>query len=77
MALNVIQQLGPVPVQTPVLANNGNFTWGWINYFQAIFNAVKTIPQPNTAVPVNPSVIAGYQASVNQAGETIFIPYYQ
>ena len=74
---NVIQNVSLVPVQTPPLANNQNFTLGWIQWFQAVYQAIKTIPQPTTALPVNPLVIVGYQASVNQAGQTIYIPYYQ
>ncbi len=73
---NAVQQLGLVPIQTPVLANNENFTWGWGQWFQAVYNAIKTIPFPTTAVPVNPSVIVGWQ-QVTQNGETFYMPLYQ
>lgn len=85
MAQNVIQQLGNVPVQTPFTVidekghpkQNGGITLGWMQWFQALYQAVKTIPQPSAGTPVNPAVIVGYQASVDQAGKTIYIPYYQ
>jgi hypothetical protein len=85
MSQNVIQQLGNVPVQTPFTTvdeqgkpkQNGGITLGWMQWFQALFNAVKTIPQPSVGTPTNPAVIAGYQTSVNEAGQTIYIPYYQ
>jgi hypothetical protein len=73
---NPIQQLSPVPVQTPPLANNGNFTLGWIQWFQAVLNSCKVIPIPSTNVPVNPTTPVSWQ-QVNYNGQTFYIPMYQ
>ena len=73
---NVIQQLGPVPVQTPPLANNGNFGLGWIQWFQALFNATKTIPQTTANAPANTTTpVAWLQYQAN--GQTYYLPLYQ
>ena len=75
--LNIIQQISTVPVQTPPLANNKNFSFGWIQWFQNIYQACKVIPIPSTDVPANPSVIVGYTVALNSQGQKIFTPYYQ
>lgn len=74
---NAINNLGPVPVQTPVLVNNQNFTRGWIQWFQAVLQAVKTIPVVSSATPASPATIVGYTSFVNSAGKTCYQPYYQ
>lgn len=38
---NPIQQLSNVPVQTPFLDSNRNISLGWIQWLQAVFNAIK------------------------------------
>jgi hypothetical protein len=73
---NAVQQLGLMPIQTPVLANNQNFTVGWGQWFLAVYNAIKTIPIPATNVPVNPAVVVGWQ-QVTVGGETYYMPLYQ
>jgi hypothetical protein len=40
---SAVQQLSPVPVQTPVLqSSGGSFSLGWTQWFQALYNAAKT-----------------------------------
>jgi hypothetical protein len=67
-----LKQLSSVPVQTPVLANNGNFTLGWIQWFQAMYNAVKATGGAIVVGGQTPTLSSAVSAAIAAGGGTIF-----
>lgn len=73
MSSTALTQLSPVPVQTPVLTGN-NFTLGWTQWFQALYEAVKSNPASviyvvgSTQYPGIASALSAINASESQTG---------
>ena len=79
---NAVQQLGLVPFDTEALGNSGKFTWGWGQWFLAVYNAIKYLvsiaPVISSGMPVNPVTPVGWLTGIDpKTGATVYTQFFQ